>query len=65
MSKNNVLVETRKAFADYKYSEGCSCCRRIEAHKEAEKRLARLLRVPMYKDRSGYDFEKFKTPETK
>jgi hypothetical protein len=54
------LAEIRKAFADYKYSEGCSCCQNTEAHAEAEKRLAKLLKVPMYKDRSGYDFEKFR-----
>lgn len=49
----------RKAVADYMYTEGCSCCRDIDGHKEAEKRLAKLLRVPKYKDGSGYDFTKF------
>lgn len=49
----------RKAVANYMVSEGCSCCENIEEHKEHEKVLAKLLKVPMYKDRSGYNFRKF------
>lgn len=51
--------EVRKAVADYMRSEGCSCCRDIDAHKEHEKVLAKLLNVPMYDDESGFNFTKF------
>ena len=53
--------EIRNAIADYMKSEGCSCCRDRDAHDEAETRIAKLLRVPKYKDGSGYDFSKFET----
>lgn len=53
------IAEIRSAVADYMDSEGCSCCRNIEAHTEAAARLANLLRVPKYKDGSGYNFSKF------
>jgi len=59
LMKQNKLVEIRQAVADYMSSEGCSCCEDTEAHKEHEKRLAKLLDVPMYEDESGYDFNKF------
>ena len=55
------IEQIRQAVADYMYSEGCSCCRDIEAHKQHEKRLAQLLDVPQYKDGSGYDFLKFRS----
>jgi len=42
------------------YSEGCSCCRDIEAHEVNKKRLAELLNVPLYSDGSGYDFSLFR-----
>ena len=51
----------RRAIADYMDSEGCDCCRDIRPHKEAKERIAKLLRVPMYEDGSGYNFEKFRT----
>ena len=51
----------RTAVADYMASEGCSCCRDTEAHKKHEKRLARLLAAPMYADKSGYDFFRFRS----
>lgn len=51
----------RTAIADYMQSEGCACCRNIKAHKEHEEALAKLLKVPKYKDQSGYDFNKFAT----
>jgi hypothetical protein len=51
----------RRAVADYMRSEGCSCCRDNERHEKAEKRLAKLLEVPMYDDWSGYDFHRFST----
>ena len=53
--------DIRQAVADYMASEGCSCCRDTEGHVENAKRLAKLLGVPRYKDRSGYDFSKFRT----
>lgn len=61
MSKESRLEKIRQALADYMVSEGCSCCQDTEEHKKAEKELALLLEVPMYKDRSGYDFYQFKT----
>jgi hypothetical protein len=51
----------RQAVADYMQSEGCSCCRDVEGHQEAERVLAGLLDVPMYDDASGYDFNQFAT----
>lgn len=59
------LEQVRQAVADYMRSEGCSCCRSIDAHDEAKKRLAELLDVPMYEDNSGYDFYRFATPRKK
>lgn len=53
------LQSIRTAVADYMRTEGCSCCRDIEGHKEAERILAGLLEVPMYNDGSGYQFYKF------
>ena len=58
---NNFRKELRQAVADYMRSEGCSCCQNIEAHKEHEERLAKLLSVPMYPDKSGYDFGRFES----
>jgi acetyl-CoA carboxylase alpha subunit len=54
-------IETRMALANYIASEGCGCCEDSDKHKAAEKRLAELLDVPMFEDKSGYDFYKFKT----
>jgi hypothetical protein len=51
----------RQAVADYMCSEGCSCCRDIDAHKKHKARLGKLLGVPMYSDKSSYDFPKFQT----
>jgi hypothetical protein len=53
--------QIRTAIADYMQSEGCSCCRDSAAHEKHTKVLAKLLRVPKYKDGSGYDFSKYKT----
>ena len=55
------IEKIRQAVADYMYSEGCSCCQNVEAHKKAEAQLASLLNVPAYKDGSGYHFSKFRT----
>lgn len=53
------LTVIRKAIANYMSSEGCSCCEDTDEHKKHEKYIAKLLSVPMYKDKSGYDFPKF------
>jgi hypothetical protein len=50
----------RQAVAEYMHSEGCSCCRSEPEHSDAAARLAKLLRVPKYKDGSGYDFMRFR-----
>ena len=55
------LEKIRQAVADYMRSEGCSCCRDDDAHRKHTKILAELLDVPMYEDKSGYDFSKFRS----
>jgi len=40
------LKKLQTAFADYRDSEGCDCCRDTEAHLINEKRIAELLDVP-------------------
>ena len=57
------LAVVRRAVADYMQSEGCSCCENIEDHNEHEARLAKLLRVPKYRDGDGYDFARFRTKD--
>jgi methionine aminopeptidase len=52
--------QIRQAIADYMNSEGCSCCENTEAHHVHKERIARLLKVPKYKDGSGYDFSRFR-----
>lgn len=54
------LKEIRRLISDYMYSEGCSCCRSSdhEGHKEL---VARALHVPQFKDKSGWNFYKFRT----
>lgn len=56
------MMKIRQALADYIRSEGCSCCRNIEAHDAAKEVLGKLLEVPRYSDDSGYDFYQFATP---
>lgn len=62
---NNELKEFKKlmreAVANYRLSEGCSCCRDVEAHKKHTEALAKLLNVPKYSDGSGYDFSKYQS----
>lgn len=53
--------ELRTAIADYMRSEGCSCCRDFDGHNEHARRIGKLLRVPLYSDKSGYDFYRFIT----
>jgi len=57
-------AEIRRAFADYIATEGCSCCRDIEGHSEAMKRLGKLLRMKKYCDGSGYDYSLYTTNKT-
>lgn len=57
--------EVRNAIANYMQSEGCSCCRDMDAHEENKKVLAKLLNVPKYSDGSGYNFIKFKNQASK
>lgn len=57
------ISKLREAVANYMQSEGCSCCRNREDHELHTKALAKLLKVPKYKDGSGYDFLKYKTPK--
>jgi methionine aminopeptidase len=59
------IKQIREAVADYMKSEGCSCCSDIDGHKRHKAILARLLRVPKYKDGSGYDFGRFGSKEKK
>lgn len=64
MKPKPTIPEIRRAIADYIQSEGCGCCQGgdHDGHKAA---LAKLLRVPMYRDKSGYDFGRFKTKPRK
>ncbi len=55
------VARIREALADYMHAEGCSCCRDADGHRAAAARLANLLRVPRYKDGSGYDFPRFRS----
>lgn len=64
-TKGLSVADIRRAVADYMHSEGCSCCRNVEAHTAHEERLAKLLKVPKYKDGSGYDFTRFRTKPTR
>lgn len=57
----SVLEQIRQAFADYRRAEGCSCCRDNDAYKEAEKRLAELLKPMPYDDGSGFDWWQYCT----
>lgn len=57
----NLRKQMRTLVADYMYSEGCMCCQDIEAHKENEARLGKLLNVPKYSDGSGYDFGRYRS----
>ena len=60
---NDKIKEIRRALADYIASEGCSCCEDGDEHKEAKIRLAALLDVPLYDDKSGYDFYQFESDQ--
>jgi methionine aminopeptidase len=55
------LREIRQAVADCLQSEGCGCCSDREKHDADKAALGKLLRVPMYPDKSGYNFAQFRT----
>ena len=54
-------ADLRRLVADYISTEGCSCCQDRERHAAAAAALGKALRVPMYADRSGYDFARSRT----
>lgn len=62
MRKTVDIITIRRAIADYMSSEGCSCCEG-GIHGKHENTIAKLLNVPMYKDKSGYKFSKFESKE--
>lgn len=55
------MEKIRRFFADYRYSEGCSCCRDQDAHDVALDELAKLLHIPQFSDGSGWDTTSFRT----
>ena len=55
------LDEIRRAVADYMSSEGCGCCGDYEEHQAHAARLAELLQVPAYDDKSGFKFHEFES----
>lgn len=58
---NQFRAQVRTLVADYMRSEGCSCCRDVDAHKEHELALGKFLKVPKYSDGSGCDFSRFRS----
>lgn len=58
----SLLADVRQAVADYMYSEGCSCCRSSN-HDENGERLAKMLKVKKYADKSGYDWFKYRSKQ--
>jgi len=53
--------KVRKAFADYKRTEGCTCCQDIDGHEAALEVIAKLLDIEPYDDGSGYDVYRYLT----
>ena len=54
----------RQAVADYMQSEGCSCCRNVEAHEKHKALLAKLL-LRVRGDDDYFDFNKHATKPIK
>jgi hypothetical protein len=54
-------VEVRRAFADFEASCGCGCCAVTDVRADAERRLAALLEVPPFADKSGFAFGQYRT----
>lgn len=59
MRKTIPIAVVRRAIANYMYSEGCDCCSDREKHPLHRAALGKLLNVPMFSDKSGYNFDKF------
>ena len=59
MNKKDLII--RNFVADLYCSAGCSCCRSDDEWYEAAEKLAKLLKIPMFNDKSGFDFWKFRT----
>lgn len=57
----NPFEKLRTHFANYVYSEGCSCCRNDEPHNDAMAEICKILSIPQYDDESGYNTSLFKT----
>ena len=57
--KTIILSSIRAAVANYIKSEECGCCCNIKNHYENKVKLANLLKIPIYKDNSGYNFDKY------
>ena len=58
---NMFIKDIRTPIADYMAAEGCSCCRNVKKHAEAQEMIAKMLKIKKYKDGSGYDFYKHRT----
>lgn len=58
---DGTVSELRTAFANYWVSEGCSCCRDSDNHRDAEHAIGELLGVVKHDDDSGYDFNQYQT----
>lgn len=58
---NFEIKEIRELVANLLSASGCSCCRDDKGWYGNIKKLAKILKVPKYKDGSGYDFYKFKS----
>ena len=52
------MQEIRRLVANYRESEGCSCCEG-DTHTEDRNSLCEFLGFEKYKDGSGYDYSKF------
>lgn len=53
--------ELRTLVADLVSAAGCACCRDNKKWCETTDKLGKILKVPKYKDGSGYNFYKFKS----
>ena len=60
-----LIKKFRQLFAEYRQSEGCSCCENIDVHKRVEKKIANLLKPEPYSDGSGWDWKKYIKPKKK
>ena len=49
------IDKIRLAFCNYVRTEGCSCCEHDSHQKEDKEIICRLLKIPRYKDNSGWD----------